>query len=155
MEVDTPPTARAPEPDVTELPAEKRSSFELSSNTDTESCEAYISRTVEMLASVEPVTLGPNNELPAETKISISDPVAITPGLNEFIPEEEMPESVPRVVFLDKPVAQITPTGVAAEDQNMLAGSGSTEKPTLVPDSVTQQGRAEEGMTEASTQGEQ
>ena len=61
MEVDTPPTARAPEPEFIEMPADRRSLVELSSNTDTESCEAYISRTVELLASVEPVSLGPNN----------------------------------------------------------------------------------------------
>ena len=87
IEVDTPPTARAPEIKVTELPTDKMSLVELSSNTDTESCEAYISRTVELLASVEPVTLGLNNELSAETKVSTSDPLAITPGLNEWFPK--------------------------------------------------------------------
>ena len=111
MEADTPPTARAPELKVTELPADKKSLVELSSNTDTESCEAYISRTVELLASVEPVTLGPNNELPAETKVRTCD------GLNELIPEEEIPESVPRVIFLDKPDAEIAPTGTTSEEQ--------------------------------------
>ena len=155
MEVDTLPTARAPEPEVSELPADKRSLVELSSNYDTESCEAYTSRTVELLASVEPVTLGPNNELPAETKVSVSDPIAITPGLNELIPEEEVPGSVPRVVFLDKPDAHITPTGTTSEEQNMLASSGPKEQATLMSNSVTQQGQTEEGTTKASVQNEQ
>ena len=101
-----------------------------------------------MLASVEPVTTGPNNELLVETKISISDPVAINPGLIELIPEEELPESVSRVVFLDKPDAQITPIEATSEDQNMLPGSVSIEQPTLVPDPATHQGQTEEGMTE-------
>ena len=101
MEIDAPSTERVLEPEVTELPADRRSSVELSSNTDTESCEAYISRTVELLASVEPVTTSPNDEVAAEIKDSISDPVVITTGLNELVPGEEMPESVPRVVFLD------------------------------------------------------
>ena len=82
MEIDTPQAAKAPEPEVTELPAEKRSLVELSSTTDTESCEAYISRTVELLASVESTATNPNNEFSDEAKASTI--AAITPGLNEL-----------------------------------------------------------------------
>ena len=77
MEVDTPQAAKAPEPEVTEVPTEKRSLVELSSTTDTESCEAYISRTVELLANVEPTATNPNNESPDEVKASTSDPQSL------------------------------------------------------------------------------
>ena len=155
MEIDAPPTTCAPEPEVTELLADRRSLVKLSSNTVTESCGAYISRTVELLASVEPVTTVPNDEIPAEIKASISDPVAITPGLNELIPEEKMPESVPRVVFLDKPDTQITPSQATVRDQNILENAVATEQPTLMPDSATQPEHTEERRTEAFVLNEQ
>ena len=153
MEIDVPPTTQELEPAVTEVPADKRSLVELSSNTDTESCEAYISRTVELLANVEPVTLDPNNELPLGAKVSVSEPVAMTPGLNELIPEEEeLPEDVPRVVFLDKATDQVAVTGASPKEQNMLIDPMPSE--TLVPNSASQQEKVEGGAAGSSEQGE-
>ena len=71
MKIDLPTTERTQELEVTGLPVDKGSVVELSSNTDTESCEAYISCTVELLASVEPITIIPNKDTPAEAKTSI------------------------------------------------------------------------------------
>ena len=96
MEIDVPTTDHMQELEVTEIPVDKGSVAELSSNTDTESCEAYISRTVELLASVESITTIPNEKTPAQAKTSINDHVAITPGLNELIPEDHEPDDVAR-----------------------------------------------------------
>ena len=145
MEVDPPSIERAPEPEVTELPVDKRSIVELSSNTDTEGCEAYISRTVELLASVESATMSPNVQIPVEIKASVSDPVAVTPGLNELIPEEQMPEGVPRVVFLDKPDIQVTPSEATITEQNTLEKVEPSEQPIMVPESVAQTEQSTEG----------
>ena len=95
MDVDVPNTERSQELEATRSPVDKQSVVELSSNTDTESCEAYISRTVELLASVEPITTHPNEETTVGVKTSISDPVAITPGVNELIPEGQEADDVP------------------------------------------------------------
>ena len=103
MDVDVPNTEQSHEFEATRSPVDKQSVVELSSKTDTESCEAYISRTVELLASVEPITTLPNEETTVGVKTSISDPVAITPGVNELIAEGQEADDVPKVVFLDKP----------------------------------------------------
>ena len=155
MEVDTPQAAKAPEPEVTDLPAEKRSLVELSSTTDTESCEAYISRTVELLASVEPTATNPNDEFLDEAKASTSDPLAITPGLNELLPDEEMPESVPRVVFLDKPDAKIIPTVTTSEGQNELVSPDRGVVVTPTTNTVVQQEQTEEETAGNTSQDEQ
>ena len=144
MEVDTPQAAKAPEPEVTELSAEKRSLVELSSTTDTESCEAYISRTVELLESVEPTATNPNNEFPDEAKTSTSDPIAITRGLNELLPDEEMPEGVPRVVFLDEPDAKTIPTVTISEEQNELVSPDRGVVVASTTSTVVQQEQTEE-----------
>ena len=148
MEVYTPQAAKSPEPEVTELPAEKRSLVELSSTTDTESCEAYISRTVELLASVEPTATNPNNEFSDEVKASTSDSLAITPGLNELLPNEEVPEGVPRVVFLDKPDEKITPAVTISEGQDELVSPDRGVVVTPTPNTVYQQEKTEEEITE-------
>ena len=148
MEVYTPQAAKSPEPEVTELPAEKRSLVELSSTTDTESCEAYISRTVELLASVEPTATNPNNEFSDEVKASTSDSLAITPGLNELLPNEEVPECVPRVVFLDKPDEKITPAVTISEGQDELVSPDRGVVVTPTPNTVYQQENTEEEITE-------
>ena len=155
MEVDTPQAAKAPEPEVTEVPAEKRSFVELSSTTDTESCEAYISRTVELLANVEPTATNPNNEFPDEVKASISDPLAVTPGLNELLPNEEVPEGVPRVVFLDKPDEKITPAVTTPEGQDELVGPGQVVGVVPTASTVVQQEQAEEETAEKISHDEQ
>ena len=95
MEVDPPSIEQAPGSEVTEVPADKRSVIELSSNTDSESCDAYIKRTVELLDSAErdpagpadKIPASPADEIPAEVKLSVSELVAVTPALNEMIPE--------------------------------------------------------------------
>ena len=148
MEIDTPQAAKAPEPEVTELPAEKRSLVELSSTTDTESCEAYISRTVELLASVEPTATNPNNEFSDEVKASTSDPLAITPGLNELLPKEEVPEGIPRVVFLDKPDEKITPAVTTSEGQDELVSPDRGVVVTPTANTVVQQEQTEEEIAE-------
>ena len=155
MEVDTPQAAKAPEPEVTEVPAEKRSLVELSSTTDTESCEAYIRRTVELLANVEPTATNPNNEFSDEVKASTSDPLAVTPGLNELLPNEEVPEGVPRVVFLDKPDEKIFPAVTTSEGQDGLVGPdrGVAVVPTV--GTVVQQEQTEEETAENYSHDEQ
>ena len=106
MEADQQSVEQIPEPEVTELPVDKRSITELSSNTDSESCEAYFTRKIESLTALESATTSPNNFIPGEDKASESDLVAISPGLNESIPESHASEDVPKVVFLDKPDTQ-------------------------------------------------
>ena len=155
MEVDTPQAAKAPEPEVTELSAEKRSLVELSSTTDTESCEAYISRTVELLESVEPTATNPNNEFPDEAKTSTSDPIAITRGLNELLPDEEMPEGVPRVVFLDEPDAKTIPTVTTSEEQNELVSPDRGVVVASTTSTVVQQEQTEEETAGNTSQDEQ
>ena len=155
MEIDTPQAAKAPEPEVAELPAEKRSLVELSSTTDTESCEAYISRTVELLASVEPTATNPNNEFSDDVKASTSDPLAITPGLNELLPNEDVPEGVPRVVFLDKPDEKITPAVTTSEGQDELVSSDRGVVVTPAANTVVQQEQTEEEIAENTSHDEQ
>ena len=114
MEVDPPSFEQAPEPEVTEVPADKRSVIELSSNTDSESCDAYIKRTAELLESAErdpagpadEIPASPADEIPAEVKLSVSELVAVTPALNEMIPEVQPSESIPIVVFLERLIHQ-------------------------------------------------
>ena len=155
MEVDTPQAAKAPEPEVTEVPTEKRSLVELSSTTDTESCEAYISRTVELLANVEDTATNPNNEFPDEVKASTSDPLAVTPGLNELLPNEEVPEGVPRVVFLDKPDEKSTPAVTTPEGQDELVGPDQGVGVVSIASTVVQQEQAEEETAENISHDEQ
>ena len=118
MDVDVPNTERSQELEATRLPVDKQSVVELSSNTDTESCEAYISRTVELLASVGPITTHSNEETTVGEKTSISDPVAITPGVNELIPEGQEADDVPKVVFLDKPDSIVEEPECTDKSQN-------------------------------------
>ena len=155
MKIDTPQAAKAPEPEVTEVPAEKRSLIELSSTTDTESCEAYISRTVELLANVEPTATNPNNEFSDEVKASTSDPLAITPGLNELLPNEGVPEGVPRVVFLDKPDEKITPAVTASEGQDELVDPDRGVVVVPTASTVVQQEQTEEETADNISHDEQ
>ena len=128
MEVDPPSIEQAPGPEVTEVPADKRSVIELSSNTDSESCDAYIKRTVELLGSAErdpagpadEIPASPADEIPAEVKLSVSELVAVTPALNEMIPEVQPSESIPRVVFLDKTDSSVEPNNGATVEQSPL-----------------------------------
>ena len=118
MDVDVPNTEQSNEFEATKSPVDRQSVVELSSNTDTESCEAYISRTVELLASVEPNTTLPNEETTVGEKTSISDSVAITPGVNELIPECQGADDVPKVVFLDKPDSIVEEPECSNKSQN-------------------------------------
>ena len=155
MKIDVPKSERTQEFEVTELPVDKGSVVELSSNTDTESCEAYISRTVELLDSVEPVITNPNDETPAEAKTSISDPVAITPGLNELIPEGHEPYVDPRVVFLDETDSVVGEPEDTGMDQNNAEFTEDT--PDLAPAStpVAQSDQTAEERLEATVVTEQ
>ena len=100
-----------PAPEITELPVDKRSIVELLSTSDSESCEAYISRKVE---SLQPAPANPNDVIPGEGKVSMSDPVTVTPCINELIPEPQTPDDVPKVVFLNKPedLPQVASAGI-------------------------------------------
>ena len=128
MEVDPPSIEQAPGPEVREVPADKRSVIELSSNTDSESCDAYIKRTVELLDSAErdpagpadEIPASPADEIPAEVKLSVSELVAVTPALNEMIPEVQLSESIPRVVFLDKTDSSVEPNNAVTVEQSPL-----------------------------------
>ena len=99
-----------------------------------------------MLASVEPLTTIPNEETPGEAKTSISDPVAITSGLKELIPEGHEPDDVPKVVFLDQPdsvVGEPEGNGMGQDNAEFTVG---TPDPALASIPVAQSGqKAEEG----------
>ena len=97
----------------------------------------------------------PNVEIPDETKASVSDPVVITPGLNELVPEEQMPENVPRVVFLDKPDIQVTPSEATITDQSTVENVELSEQPILVPECVAQTEQTTEGGLGATAPDEQ
>ena len=86
MEIDSPTVGQMLESENRGSPTDIRSIVELSSNTDTESCEAYIRRTAELLESAEQDPASRATEIPVEAKSSVSELVAVTPALNEMIP---------------------------------------------------------------------
>ena len=151
MDVDVPNTEQSHEFEATKSPVDRQSVVELSSNTDTESCEAYISRTVELLASVEPNTTLSNEETTVGEKTSISDSVAITPGVNELIPECQGADDVPKVVFLDKPDSIVEEPECSDKSQNNTEFTENVPATMPVSAPVEQLNSAIEEVQEAAT----
>ena len=123
MEIDSPTVGQMFESENRGSPTDIRSIVELSSNTDTESCEAYIRRTAELLESAEQDPASRATEIPVEAKSSVSELVAVTPALNEMIPEVQLTESVPRVVFLDKSDSQEGTNNTTIGRQDLTSAS--------------------------------
>ena len=106
METDQPQLEQPQEPEVIELRTELRSIIELSSTTDSESCEAYFTRKIECLTNSEEDVTAATTTTSNLVRASESEPVAVTPGFNEMMPDTSRPVDVPEVVFLDKATAQ-------------------------------------------------
>ena len=123
MEIDSPTVGQMLESENRGSPTDIRSIVELSSNTDTESCDAYIRRTAELLESAEQDPASRATEIPVEAKSSVSELVAVTPALNEMIPEVQLTESVPKVVFLDKPDSQEGTNNTTIGRQDLTSAS--------------------------------
>ena len=106
METDQAQLEQPQEPEVIELRTDLRSVIELSSTTDSESCEAYFTRKIECLTNSEEDVTAATNATSNVARASESEPVAVTPGLNEMIPDASRPVDAPDVVFLDKATVQ-------------------------------------------------
>ena len=139
MATDQPQLEQPQEPEVIELRTDRRSIIELSSTTDSESSEAYFTRKIECLTNSEEDVTAVTTTTFSLVRASESEPVAVTPGLNEMMPDPSRPVDVPDVVFLDKATAQTAIFG--AVDSN----SATVETPML--ESQTTQTTVPEGRT--------
>ena len=129
MEITQQSAEGIPEPETTELSMDKTSILELLSTIDSESCEAYISRKVESLELAQP---SPNDLISNQNKTSLSDPLTVTPGMNELMPETQVPEDVPRVIFLDRPEEQTEQPQVTNISANTVGITTSAEQPVVI-----------------------
>ena len=132
METDQHSVEQIPEPEVTEVPVDKRFFVELSSTTVSETCEAHFTQKIESLKALESATTSPNVLIPGVDETSESDPVAITPGLNELVPESHASEDVPKVVFLDKPDTQTELPEITGPSQDSAEALAITTHHTLL-----------------------
>ena len=155
METDQESVEQIPEPEVSVLPVDKTSFVELSSTTDTKSCEAYFTRKVESLSAIEATTMSPNGLLLGTDKVSVCEAVAITPGLNELVPESHVSDDVTKVVFLDKPdsvAGDPEDTGLGPDSVQVL---GTTPDLAPIPAPAVQSGQTGEGRPETTALSEQ
>ena len=139
METDLPQLEQSQEPEVIELRTDLRSIVELSSTTDSESCEAYFTRKIECLTNPEEDVAAATNTTSNVVRASESEPVAVTPGLNEMMPDANRLVDVPDVVFLDKATAQ------AATSEAIDSNFATDETPVI--ESQTTQTTLPEGQT--------
>ena len=138
METDQPQLEQPQEPEVIELRTDLRSVIELSSTTDSESCEAYFTRKIECLTNSEENVTAATYATSNVVRASDSKPVAVTPGLNEMIPDASRPVDVPDVIFLDKATAQ------AATSEAIDSNFATDETPVI--ESQTTQTTLPEGQ---------
>ena len=137
METDQPQLEQPQEPEGIELRTDRRSIIELSSTTDSESCEAYFTRKIECLTISEEDVTAATATTSNLVRASESEPVAVTPGLNEMMPDTDRPVDVPDVVFLDKAPTQ---TAISGAIESNLATvetpvlESQTDPPTTVPE---------------------
>ena len=112
-------TEQQPMVEETPMPVDKKSIIEHSSASDSESCGASFNRKMESLGASDPLT---GNEPCEQGKVSDSDLLSVTPGLNVLIPERNNAEDVPQVTFLDgsEPSAVIS-TIAQPESQESVA----------------------------------
>ena len=111
METDQPQLEQPQEPEVIELRTDRRSIIELSSTTDSESCEEYFTRKIECLTNSEEDVTAATATTSNLVRASESEPVAVTPGLNEMMPDTDLAVDVLDVVFLDKATTQTAISG--------------------------------------------
>ena len=136
-ETDQPQLEQPQEPEVIELQTDLRSVIELFSTTDSESCQAYFTRKIECLTNSEEDVTAATNAVSNVARASESEPVAVTPGLNEMIPDASHPVDVPDVIFLDKATAQAATSEAIdsnfATDEAPVIASQTTQ--TTLPES--------------------
>ena len=129
METDQPQLEQPQELEVIELRTDLKSIIELSSTTDSESCEAYFTRKIECLTNSEEDVTAATVTTSNLVRASESEPVAVTPGLNEMMPDTSHPVDVPDVVFLDKATAQTAISG-AVESNSAIVETPVLESQT-------------------------
>ena len=87
METEQPHLEQSQEPEVIELRTDRKSIIELSSTTDSESCEAYFTRKIESLSNLEEEVTTAAATTSNLAKASESETTAVTPGLNQLLQE--------------------------------------------------------------------
>ena len=124
METEQPHLEQSREPGVIELRTDRKSIIELSSTTDSESCEAYFTRKIESLSNLEEEVTTAAATTSNLAKASESETTAVTPGPNQLLQEPEIVDAIPQVTFLDDPEPSSRPPGITQTESGRLVDSG-------------------------------